>query len=104
VTYNGDNFDFEFLRIRGLVSLLLLLFLFNIFVGAQYYGISMLMEIGFPYSTRDGSVPVKIGEPTTTRTAMGLRQEYRGRYILHMDCLRWVERDSYLPCGSRVCK
>lgn len=87
VTFNGDNFDFEFLRLRGL-----------------RYNISMLSEIGFPYSTTDGIAPLQLGEPTTTRTAMGTKQEYQGRHQVHIDCLRWVERDSYLPCGSRGLK
>lgn len=23
--------------------------------------------------------------------------EYYGRYMIHMDCFAWVERDAYLP-------
>ncbi|GBG32491.1 DNA polymerase epsilon catalytic subunit A [Hondaea fermentalgiana] len=30
--------------------------------------------------------------------------EYRGRCSVHMDCLYWVKRDSYLPAGSRGLK
>jgi len=30
--------------------------------------------------------------------------EYYGRYITHMDCMYWVNRDAYLPQGSRGLK
>ena len=30
--------------------------------------------------------------------------EYRGRCCVHIDCLYWVKRDSYLPAGSRGLK
>jgi DNA polymerase epsilon subunit 1 len=30
--------------------------------------------------------------------------EYFGRYMVHMDCFPWVERDSYLPQGSHNLK
>jgi hypothetical protein len=30
--------------------------------------------------------------------------EYLSRSIVHMDCLHWVNRDSYLPQGSRGLK
>ncbi|CAD8196556.1 unnamed protein product [Paramecium octaurelia] len=30
--------------------------------------------------------------------------EYYGRYIIHMDCFAWVERDAYLPQGSHGLK
>eukprot|EP00746_Dinoflagellata_sp_MGD_P145157 gnl/MRDRNA2_/MRDRNA2_77802_c0_seq1.p1 gnl/MRDRNA2_/MRDRNA2_77802_c0~~gnl/MRDRNA2_/MRDRNA2_77802_c0_seq1.p1 ORF type:complete len:2564 (-),score=510.18 gnl/MRDRNA2_/MRDRNA2_77802_c0_seq1:8-7699(-) len=30
--------------------------------------------------------------------------EHVGRWIVHMDCFNWVQRDSYLPCGSRGLK
>lgn len=62
----------------------------------------MLSEIGFPYTTNDGCLPAVLGEPTISRTVMGTKQEYQGKHQVHIDCLRWVERDSYLPCGSRV--
>ena len=32
------------------------------------------------------------------------REGYIGRFILHMDCLHWVERDAYLPQGSHGLK
>ena len=31
-------------------------------------------------------------------------KEYYGKYVAHMDCLCWVNRDSYLPMGSRGLK
>ncbi|CAD8196110.1 unnamed protein product [Paramecium pentaurelia] len=30
--------------------------------------------------------------------------EYYGRYVIHMDCFAWVERDAYLPQGSHGLK
>lgn len=30
--------------------------------------------------------------------------EYFGAYISHMDCYYWVDRDTYLPQGSRGLK
>ncbi len=40
--------------------------------------------------------------------AIGVRAtksgEYRGRAAVHMDCLYWVKRDSYLPSGSHGLK
>eukprot|EP01022_Parablepharisma_sp_SALTPOND_P011850 TRINITY_DN1509_c0_g2_i1.p1 TRINITY_DN1509_c0_g2~~TRINITY_DN1509_c0_g2_i1.p1 ORF type:complete len:2157 (+),score=297.67 TRINITY_DN1509_c0_g2_i1:3876-10346(+) len=32
------------------------------------------------------------------------KQGYMGRFMLHMDCLYWVERDAYLPQGSHGLK
>lgn len=31
-------------------------------------------------------------------------QEYFGRFLIHMDCFAWVERDAYLPQGSHGLK
>lgn len=31
-------------------------------------------------------------------------EQYFGKYVVHMDCLHWVNRDSYLPQGSRGLK
>lgn len=31
-------------------------------------------------------------------------EEYFGRFITHLDCYCWVDRDSYLPQGSRGLK
>jgi DNA polymerase epsilon subunit 1 len=31
-------------------------------------------------------------------------KEYYGKYITHMDCMYWVNRDAYLPQGSRGLK
>lgn len=50
---------------------------------ASQYGMDMAAELGV-YVTRDG--------------------EYRGRTAVHMDCIYWVRRDSYLPAGSHGLK
>lgn len=46
-------------------------------------GLSMLTEMGFCKDTND---------------------EYKSRGCVHMDCFRWVKRDSYLPQGSQGLK
>ncbi|KAK4530214.1 hypothetical protein CCYA_CCYA03G1071 [Cyanidiococcus yangmingshanensis] len=53
-------------------------------VRADRLGISVLEEIGMSYSAARGSC--------------------RGRSAVHMDCIHWVNRDSYLPQGSRGLK
>lgn len=50
---------------------------------ANHHGISMLNEIGF---------------------AKDNEGEYKSRSTAHMDCFRWVKRDSYLPQGSQGLK
>ncbi|GAU88460.1 hypothetical protein RvY_01155 [Ramazzottius varieornatus] len=54
---------------------------------AKANGMSMYEEIGF----------TKVG-----------KEEYLSRCSVHMDCFKWVQRDSYLPVGSQnlkaVCK
>lgn len=50
---------------------------------AAYHGLNMFQEIGF---------------------AKDLEGEYKSRYCAHMDCFRWVKRDSYLPQGSQGLK
>ncbi|KAJ1668343.1 DNA polymerase epsilon catalytic subunit [Coemansia sp. RSA 1813] len=50
---------------------------------AKHYGIDMNMEIGWYRDETD---------------------EYKCRSCVHMDCLRWVKRDSYLPVGSQGLK
>ena len=35
------------------------------------------------------------------RTLQGI---YAGKFIAHLDCYAWVQRDSYLPLGSRGLK
>ena len=32
------------------------------------------------------------------------KTQYVGRFATHIDCLQWVERDSYLPQGSHGLK
>ncbi|CEH14532.1 dna polymerase catalytic subunit a [Ceraceosorus bombacis] len=50
---------------------------------AKYHGLSLLHEIGF---------------------ALDSENEYKSRSCAHMDCFRWVKRDSYLPQGSQGLK
>lgn len=50
---------------------------------AAVHGIDMYQEIGFKKDSED---------------------EYKSTYCCHMDCFRWVKRDSYLPQGSQGLK
>ncbi|KAK9452621.1 hypothetical protein V1511DRAFT_507411 [Dipodascopsis uninucleata] len=50
---------------------------------AKIHGIDMYKEIGFQKDSED---------------------EYKSSYCCHMDCFRWVKRDSYLPQGSQGLK
>ena len=50
---------------------------------AAVHGIDMSREIGF---AKDNT------------------GEYKSRPSIHMDCLKWVKRDSYLPVGSQNLK
>ncbi|KAI0041486.1 DUF1744-domain-containing protein [Auriscalpium vulgare] len=50
---------------------------------AKVHGIDMFQEIGF---------------------AIDSEEEYKCRTCVHMDCFRWVKRDSYLPQGSQGLK
>lgn len=50
---------------------------------ARANGIDMLQEIGFAKDNED---------------------EFKSRACIHMDCFRWVKRDSYLPQGSQGLK
>lgn len=50
---------------------------------ANIHGISMYAEIGFARDAED---------------------EFKSRSCVHMDCFRWVKRDSYLPQGSQGLK
>ena len=50
---------------------------------AQANGLDMFLEIGFAKDSED---------------------EYKSRTCAHMDCFRWVKRDSYLPQGSQGLK
>lgn len=50
---------------------------------ASVWGISMYDEIGFRPDQEE---------------------EYKSSYCVHMDCYRWVKRDSYLPQGSQGLK
>lgn len=37
-------------------------------------------------------------------STIGINTEYNGRFAIHMDCFYWVNRDAYLPQGSRGLK
>ncbi|PKI82744.1 Pol2p [Malassezia vespertilionis] len=50
---------------------------------AKAHGLDMLQEIGF---------------------APDSDSEYKSRHCAHLDCFRWVKRDSYLPQGSQGLK
>lgn len=50
---------------------------------AKVHGIDMFMETGFVIDNEE---------------------EYKSRTCVHMDCFRWVKRDSYLPQGSQGLK
>ncbi|KAI0266369.1 DUF1744-domain-containing protein [Gloeopeniophorella convolvens] len=50
---------------------------------AKVHGIDMFLETGFAKDSED---------------------EYKSRCCVHMDCFRWVKRDSYLPQGSQGLK
>lgn len=50
---------------------------------AEAHGIDMFLEIGF---------------------AKDSENEFKSRNCIHMDCFRWVKRDSYLPQGSQGLK
>lgn len=50
---------------------------------ATFHGIDMYQEIGFQKDSED---------------------EYKSTHCVHMDCFRWVKRDSYLPQGSQGLK
>ena len=50
---------------------------------ARHHNINMFEEIGF---------------------AKDAEEEYKSSYCTHMDCFRWVKRDSYLPQGSQGLK
>ncbi|KAF8586771.1 DUF1744-domain-containing protein [Ramaria rubella] len=65
-TFNGDFFDFPFLKARS-----------------DVHGIDMFLETGFAKDSED---------------------EFKSRTCAHMDCFRWVKRDSYLPQGSQGLK
>lgn len=54
-----------------------------LYARAKVHGIDMFLETGFAIDPED---------------------EYKSRTCVHMDCFRWVKRDSYLPQGSQGLK
>lgn len=81
VSYNGDSFDFPYTNTR-----------------AAMHGLSLHAEWGFKAIRPLGRVGAGLtGGPLVKPT-------FESKFVTHMDCLKWVERDSYLPCGSRGLK
>ena len=78
VTYNGDFFDFPFVDKR-----------------CSHYGVDLHAELGFRAAGGGGGTGYK---------GNNVGGEWLSRYAVHMDCLHWVNRDSYLPQGSRGLK
>ncbi|GLC51172.1 hypothetical protein PLESTB_000473800 [Pleodorina starrii] len=83
VTYNGDFFDFPFIEAR-----------------CARLGLDMQQLIGFRCKgggAGGGGGGGGGGGP-------GASKECLSRHAVHMDCMHWVDRDSYLPQGSRGLK
>jgi len=78
VTYNGDFFDFPFVADRADI----------VYTGKK---------MDDPFEKENRIIYQEIG----------LMQEgdvFTGRWACHLDCFCWVQRDSYLPMGSRGLK
>lgn len=73
-TFNGDFFDWPFVDVR-----------------AAAYGMDLLDEIGV------------LKSESTSRAGL-VEKQYYARAVPHLDCFRWVRRDSYLPQGSQGLK
>lgn len=73
-TFNGDFFDWPFVDTR-----------------AASYGMSLLEEIGV------------LKSESASRSGL-VEKQYYARAVPHLDCFRWVRRDSYLPQGSQGLK
>jgi DNA polymerase epsilon subunit 1 len=54
-----------------------------LYARAKAHEIDMFLETGFAIDSED---------------------EFKSRCCVHMDCFRWVKRDSYLPQGSQGLK
>ena len=120
VTYNGDWFDFPFLAARAAVH--------GLDLGDEigFKAVSRGTANGFADrgggpgtaeaanananasvpapSGGDGSAPPDSTSATASVAAVGGGGEWLSRTAVHMDCLHWVNRDSYLPQGSRGLK
>ncbi len=79
VTYNGDFFDFPFIEAR-----------------CAKLGLDMHASMGF--RCKGGQQQGGGGG------GPGASKECLARHAVHMDCMHWVDRDSYLPQGSRGLK
>ena len=79
VTFNGDFFDWPFLDKR-----------------AAKHNMVMEKEIGV--------AEISAGRSSGKGGKGRSNGEYRGRCSVHMDAFAWVNRDSYLPMGSRGLK
>ncbi|TPX34056.1 DNA-directed DNA polymerase [Synchytrium microbalum] len=78
VTYNGDSFDWPFIKTRALI-----------------HGIDMKKEIGFDCDTPS---------PRNAQSQSDSQGQFQSHHASHMDCFLWVKRDSYLPQGSQGLK
>ena len=78
-TYNGDYFDFPYVEQRALK-----------------YNMQLKHEIGMWKKAGTGTGKGKASNKQ--------ENEYCGRFTVHLDCKHWVDRDSYLPQGSRGLK
>ncbi|KAG2382234.1 hypothetical protein C9374_005436 [Naegleria lovaniensis] len=74
VTYNGDYFDWPFIEER-----------------AKVYSLNLREHVGYYRLSGDSK---RLGSDT----------EYGSSFGVHIDCLYWVIRDSYLPHGSHGLK
>lgn len=81
VTYNGDNFDFDYIWRRAMI-----------------YGLNMNDYISIP--SKESELPDL--DPNVPFMRGG--KSFLGSNTIHIDCLHWVNRDSYLPMGSRGLK
>jgi DNA polymerase epsilon subunit 1 len=114
VTYNGDFFDWPFIEAR-----------------CRKHGIDLYEELGFRHNIKtqvrekenpmfhlphDAFVfffhPLSIATPLlplfsssyVPSFSLSMHQECLSRAVPHLDCMAWVNRDSYLPQGSRGLK
>ena len=84
VTYNGDYFDWPFLDAR-----------------VKVHGLSIKDTLGIAPVASNGRELDAAGAGVG---GGGADVEWRGRTAVHIDCLYWVKRDSFLPQGSHGLK
>lgn len=121
VSYNGDTFDWPFIETRARI---LGLNMFRVSVSececweCECEPSYESNYVCAPYGNSSVLITICVFREEAIRTIVDLftqeigvradkRQgtlEYKGRFVSHMDCLRWVIRDSYLPQGSHGLK